>query len=174
MHPTSPTRRAFLGSSILTAAALPLAGPAAARPERTADFQYEITRTEDEWRKILTEYEYEILRNSGTEWAKSSALWEDYREGSFACRGCDLGVYSSDWRVELDKGWVFFSHAQPTTVMMDIDKAANYSMNGNVERTMIEAHCRRCGSHLGHILTVDGVLVHCINGASLSFEPAEA
>lgn len=172
MKPASPSRRAFMGSTLLSAAALPFAGAAQARPERNFDFIYEITRSEEEWRARLSKYEYEILRNSGTEWAKSSELWDDYREGMFHCRGCDLTVYSSEWRVELDKGWVFFSHAQPTTVLTDIDKAANYSMNASAARTMIEAHCRRCGSHLGHILTVEGQLVHCINGASLRFEPA--
>lgn len=172
MTETSTTRRAFLGGTALSVATLPLATGASARPERTADFAYEITRSEEEWRQILSDYEYEILRNSGTEWAKSSDYWDDYRDGMFACKGCKLDTYSSEWRVELDKGWVFFSHAQPTAVMMDIDKAANYSMSGNVARTMIEAHCRRCGSHLGHILTVEGKLVHCINGAALIFTPA--
>ena len=55
---------------------------------------------------------------------------------------------------------------------MDIDRGASYSMSGAGGKVMIEAHCRRCGSHLGHILTVDGKLVHCINGASLAFTPA--
>ena len=174
MTQTNTTRRAFLGTTVLSAATLPFAGAAHARPDRTADYQYEITRSEEEWRQILSEYEYEILRNSGTEWAKTSEFWDDYSEGKFFCKGCDLHNYSSEWRVELDKGWVFFAHSQPTTVLTDIDKAANYSMNGNAARTMIEAHCRRCGSHLGHILTVERKLVHCINGASLKFEPASA
>lgn len=165
------TRRAFLRSGIASTATLPFAGAAMARPDRTADFTYEITRTEEEWRLKLTDYEYEILRNSGTEWARSSAWWDDYREGEFSCKGCDLHNYSSDWRVNIDKGWVFFAHAQPTTVLTDIDKGATYSINANTGQTMIEAHCRRCGSHLGHILIVEGQLVHCINGAALDFRP---
>ncbi len=62
----------------------------------------------------------------------------------------------------------------PTAVLTDIDKAANYSMNGSVGRTLIEVHCRRCGSHLGHLLNVEKKLVHCINGVALKFEPAGA
>ncbi|MEM9778776.1 MAG: peptide-methionine (R)-S-oxide reductase, partial [Pseudomonadota bacterium] len=113
------TRRSFLGSTVLDGAALPFAGSAEARPGRTGDFVYEIQRTEEEWRKRLSDFEYLVLRESGTEWAKSSDLWDDYREGEFHCRGCDMHVYSSNWRVELDKGWVFFSNAQPTNVLMD-------------------------------------------------------
>ena len=168
------TRRAFLGSTVLAGATLPFAGPAGARPERTSDYVYEITRTDAEWRRRLSEFEYEVLRNSGTEWARTSALWDDYREGEFYCKGCDLQLYSSEWRVPLDKGWVFFSHSLPTAVLTDIDKAADYAMNGSPGRTMIEVHCRRCGSHLGHLLNVENRLVHCINGVALKFEPAGA
>jgi len=169
------TRRAFLASSALAGATLPFTGTAQARPVRTDNYTYEIQRTEAEWREILTEFEYAILRDAGTEWAKSSDLWDDYREGEFLCKGCDLHVYSSEFRVELDKGYVFFSQSTPTHVMMDIDRGATYSMSGTAAgKDMIEAHCRRCGSHLGHILNVDGILVHCINGTSLKFEPTAA
>lgn len=168
------TRRAFLGSSVLAGAALPFSGLAVARPEPTSDYVYEVTRTEAEWRRRLSEFEYQVLRDGGTEWARTSALWEDYREGEFYCKGCDLHLYSSDWRVPLDKGWVFFAHSQPDAVLTDIDKSANYAMDGGNDRTLIEVHCRRCGSHMGHLLTVETELVHCINGVSLNFEPAAA
>lgn len=172
MKQTNPTRRAFLASTALATATLPFAGAAQARPDRTGDFVYEIQRTKEEWLEILSEYEYAILRDAGTEWAKSSDLWDDYRAGEFHCRGCDFHVYSSEWRVELDKGYVFFSQSTPTHVLMDIDRGSPYSMSGTGEGAMIEAHCRRCGSHLGHILTINGTLVHCINGTSLKFEPS--
>jgi len=168
------TRRAFLGSTVLAGAALPLAARVEARPERSGGYVYEVTRTDAEWRRLLSEFEYEVLRNAGTEWARTSELWDDYREGDFYCKGCDLPLYSSEWRVPLDKGWVFFAHSRPTAVLTDIDTAADYAMDGSVGRTMIEVHCRRCGSHLGHLLNVDRKLVHCINGVSLKFEPAGA
>ncbi|MEM8788370.1 MAG: peptide-methionine (R)-S-oxide reductase [Pseudomonadota bacterium] len=165
------TRRDFLAATAFAGVTIPFTSVAHARAAREHDYTYEIQRTEEEWLEILTEYEHSILRFNGTEWAKTSDLWDDYREGEFYCKGCDLHIYSSEWRVKLDKGWVFFSHGQPAAVLMDIDKAANYSMTGGIDRTMIEAHCRRCGSHLGHILMVDNKLVHCINGVSLKFEP---
>lgn len=173
MHPTQKhTRRAFLGSTIVAGASLPFAGAAKARAEGNSDFKYEFTQTEAEWRAQLSKYEYEILRNGGTEWARTSELWDDYREGNFFCKGCALHLYSSEWRAEIDKGWVFFTHSQKDAVLTAVDKAANYTMNPDAKRTMIEVHCRRCESHLGHILNADNQLVHCINGNSLNFEPA--
>ncbi|MEO0911466.1 MAG: peptide-methionine (R)-S-oxide reductase [Pseudomonadota bacterium] len=171
MPVTSPSRRAFLASAAFAGAGTALASPSAAKTVGS-DYQFEVTHTDEEWFERLTPEQYEILRQNGTEWPKSSPLWNDYRAGEFHCQGCGLHVYRSEWRVELDKGWVFFAHAVPNAVMMDIDKAANYTMNPSNARTMIEVHCRRCGSHLGHLLRVDGHLVHCINGAALDFRPA--
>ena len=174
MTDTRPTtRRAFLGSTMLATAGLPFAGSAAATPAGAADdFQFEVQKTEDEWREQLGDYHFQILRKGGTEWPKDSELWDDYRAGEFYCHGCDLHLYSSEWRAEIDKGWVFFTHSQPNAVLTGIDKSADYSMTMSHKRTLIEAHCRRCGSHLGHILNVGKQLVHCVNGASLQFVPA--
>lgn len=173
-NPTLTRRRVLVSGTtgVATAALAPAATAAsAAAPD---GFQYEVTRTEDEWKSMLSADEYDILRNGGTEWPLSSPLATDYREGSFACKGCGLELYRSEWRVPLDKGWVFFTHSQPNAVLTDIDKAANYAMQPGAERTLIEVHCRRCGSHLGHILVVDRKLVHCVNGASLVFTPSTA
>ncbi len=177
------TRRAFLGSTALAGATAAFGGTGASAQSHPkygeSDYQFEIMRTDEEWRGILTEYEHSILRLGGTEWPKSNPLWEDYREGAFSCRGCDLDLYSSDHRVELNKGWVFFAHSQPNAVLTGIDTGSPYSPNASMSETkrrkaLIEAHCRRCGSHLGHILIISGKLVHCINGTSLKFDPSTA
>lgn len=174
MHSKNPpTRRAFLGSALLSGAAIPFAGPAMARPGAGDDFSFEIIRTDEEWRAMLSEEEYQILREGETEWPRSNPLWDDYRAGEFCCRGCDLPLYSSDWRAEIDKGWVFFRHSEPNAVLTAIDTATDYSMGAAPARTAIEMHCRRCGSHLGHILNVDAQLVHCVNGTALTFVPVE-
>lgn len=169
----SPSRRAFLASAAAVGAGSALGTHAGAKTVGS-DFEFEIQFTEEEWQERLTPEQFEILRKNGTEWPKSSPLWNETRAGAYHCQGCGLHAYRSEWKVELDKGWVFFAHAVPNAVLMDIDKAANYSMNPSNARTMIEAHCRRCGSHLGHILRVDGQLVHCINGTALDFRSAEA
>lgn len=173
MPKQSPSRRAFLASAAFAGASTTFVSSASAKTVGS-DFQFEVTFTDEEWVERLTPAQYEILRRNGTEFPLTSPLWNEERAGSYHCQGCELHVYQSDWKVELDKGWVFFAHAQPNTVMMDIDKAGNYTMNPINARTMIEAHCRRCGSHLGHILNVDGQLVHCINGTALDFRPTSA
>lgn len=166
-------RRGFLTRALLAATALPtwITSRAYAKPARDFTFDYEITRTEEEWHALLSDYEYAILRKGGTEWARSSPLWDDYRAGSFLCKGCELHLYASQWRVELTKGWVFFSHSQPTAVMTDIDPGNPYGMQAKDAVPEIEVHCRRCGSHLGHLLIIEDKLVHCINGTSLLFLP---
>lgn len=167
-----PSRRLFLGSTLLAWASLPFVRAARAFPQRNTSYVYPVQRTEDEWREMLSEDEYAILRGGGTEYPQSSALWNDYSEGTFTCRGCGLHVYSSNWRVEIDKGWVFFAHSEPTAVLTDIDKSAPYGGMAAQAPALIEAHCRDCSSHLGHVLIVDGQLVHCINGLALTFEAA--
>ncbi len=173
MRPDRTTRRALLGSAAFATASLTL-GRTASAQDREAEFAYEVRRSETEWRALLGEDEYHVLREGGTEWPQTSALWDDYSEGRFACRGCDLALYDSEWRAPIDKGWVFFYHAQPNAVLTSVDEAGAYTGMVEPNRTLIEVHCRRCGSHLGHILGVEGEIVHCINGTSLAFSPAAA
>jgi len=135
------------------------------------DFQYSYQKTEAEWRAQLSEAEYAILREGKTEKKKSSPLWKEKRAGTYKCQGCDLLVYSSDYKVKLNKGWAFFRQSEPDSVLLGIDLVTKYGgkkKNGSV----MEVHCRRCGGHFGHILYVKGEILHCINGASLNFEGA--
>lgn len=178
MSPLNLNRRAFLASTAMGALASGLAGPASAGRLATADtdgeFQFEVRRSEGEWRSALDPAEFEVLREGKTEAPFSSPFWDDYSAGDFHCRGCDLHLYASTWRANIDKGWVFFDHSMPNAVLTGIDAEINYSMDGLSLTTGIEVHCRRCGSHLGHVLLVDGGIVHCINGVSLGFVPAQA
>lgn len=175
MPPT--TRRAFLTTTAIagaSAAILTTQARAKIAPPGSGDYPYEVTRTEAEWREMLSQEEYEILRENGTEFPFSNPMWEDYSEGEFHCRGCDLHLYSSDWRAQIEMGWVFFHHAQANALLMAIDTAEDFPMNPDPNRTMIEVHCRRCGSHQGHIVEVEGDVVHCINGTSLVRRPVAA
>jgi len=176
-HPT-PTRRRFLSSagvSALSVAALAAPGTAASQTGAAGDdFTFEITRTEAEWRARLSPEEYDILRGGQTELPGTSPLWQDFTEGTFHCRGCDLPLYTSNWRAPVDKGWVFFAHAVPNSVLTGIDVPQEAYGMGSDWPNLIETHCRRCGSHLGHILLVDGDVLHCINGTALHLEPDAA
>lgn len=177
-------RRAFLGGTALGVAALarpPGRATAGTLASSSDDFQFEIQRSDDEWRAMLDDHEYNILRRGGTEKPRSSLYWEDNPEGTYHCKGCDLHVYSSEWKVVWkSKGWVFFRHAEPNATLTAIDRVmpAAYGGSGMLDENagvaLVETHCRRCGSHLGHTLVLNLILINCINGAALNFRPAAA
>lgn len=176
MTETDIGRRSFLSRSAIAALGVVAAGSprSAAGSEIGEAFQFEITRTEEEWRARLSKEEFNILRKGSTELPNTSPLVKETSNGIYCCKGCDLSLYESTWKVPLDIGWVFFQHAVPRTVLMSIDGEPPSGMGDSVVPAMIEAHCRRCGSHLGHIVIAEEKLVHCINGASLIFDRARA
>lgn len=138
-------------------------------------YTYEITRPREDWLKQLGQHDFDILRLGKTEVPKSSSVWNETRSGDYHCKGCQLPNYTSKWKVELDKGWTFFRQSLTNSLLMSVDwpdGAADVA--GLEDLAAIEVHCRRCGSHMGHILLVDGALLHCINGASLTFHKAAA
>ena len=153
------TRRGFLASS---AAMLGLGRAASAADER-----FEISRSEAEWRAMLSDLEYQVMREEATERAYTSPLNDETRDGTFLCKGCDLELYASETKFDSGTGWPSFYEALPNAIGTKADRS--FFM------TRTECHCRRCGSHLGHIFD-DGPPPtgkrHCINGVSLSFRPA--
>lgn len=170
---TSPSRRQFLTS----AAGAGLAGATLRGAHAGAiqgGFAYEVVRSESEWRSMLTDAEYKILREGETEEKFSSPLVKNEEAGEYCCRGCELKIYDQEWQVYPDKGWVFFRHSDPNAVLTSVDGNPYISGVDVREYTLIEVHCRRCGSHFGHVLTVDGETLHCVNGTSLQFHPASA
>ncbi|MEO1307534.1 MAG: peptide-methionine (R)-S-oxide reductase [Pseudomonadota bacterium] len=172
----SVSRRNFLYASTGLAALGAFGTPADARWVSGDDsFPYEVTRTEAEWRAMLNEDEYKILRQGYTETPKTSPFWDMTSEeaGTYHCKGCDLAIYDAQWKTVLDIGWVFFQHSAPNTVMTGIEWPDGSGMMEEFKTlTAMEAHCRRCGSHLGHIVAIKGQVLHCINGASLTFQSA--
>lgn len=173
---TKLSRRHFFASS--AASAVAVGSMASARvPARLSDenFTYEVNRTDEEWQNMLKGDEYAILREGFTEQPKSSALWDETRNGTYHCKGCELHVFDASWKRELDKGWVFFYHSVPNAVMTDIDgPTPEYGGMTNGQTATAEIHCRRCGSHLGHLLLVEKEMTHCINGAAMTFNEATA
>ena len=153
-------RRDFL----LSAAAAPLA---ATVPGLAFGAQFEVTRTDAEWRAMLSKLEYKVMRREGTERAGSSPLDKNYADGTYHCRGCDLALYSSETKYDSTTGWPSFWQALPDAIRTKEDR--------KLLRVRTECHCRRCGSHLGHIFN-DGPKPtgkrHCLNGVSLVFRAA--
>jgi peptide-methionine (R)-S-oxide reductase len=130
---------------------------------------FEIEKSDDEWRRLLTPAQFDVLRQHGTERPFSSPLDHEKRKGTFACAGCDLPVYSSDTKFDSGTGWPSFYQPLPDAIGTSVDRSFF------MKRT--EVHCRRCGGHLGHVFD-DGPpptgLRYCMNGVALKFTPAPA
>ncbi len=162
-------RRQFLtAATSLATAAIAGGGVFSAAPARAAaDGPFEVTRTEAEWRALLTPAEYAVMRDEKTERAGSSPLDALYDDGTYHCRGCDLPLYPSATKFDSGTGWPSFWDSLPDAIGTKADRSF-FSV-----RT--ECHCARCGSHLGHIFD-DGPaptgLRHCLNGVSLAFRAA--
>jgi peptide-methionine (R)-S-oxide reductase len=127
---------------------------------------FEITRTEAEWRAMLTAEQFRVLRKHGTERAGTSPLDKQYARGTYACAGCDLPLFKSDTKFDSGTGWPSF--------WAPIDGAIRTTSDRSLFMTRTETHCRRCGGHLGHVFD-DGPkptgLRYCMNGAALKFLP---
>lgn len=174
-----PTRRQILTAAAASIVSVPTVTTAARAAYKASDdtFPYEVMRSEKEWRELLGDFGYSIMREGGTEPQFTSPLWNETRPGIYVCRGCGLEIYDARWKTVIeDKGWLFFVHGQPNALMMGIDwpDGADRSDPKYDQLTSVETHCRRCGSHMGHYFNVGGRLLQCINGTSLDFIPAEA
>src|SRR6266699_5086723 len=104
---------------------------------------FEITRTEAEWRAMLTAEQFRVLRKHGTERAGTSPLDKQYARGTYACAGCDLPLFKSDTKFDSGTGWPSF--------WAPIDGAIRTTTARSFFMTRTETHCRRCGGHLGHV-----------------------
>jgi len=128
--------------------------------------KFEVEKSDEEWRRILTPAQYDVLRKHGTERAGTSPLNHEKRKGTFACAGCELPLFSSETKFESGTGWPSFWQPLTNAIGTSVDKA--FFM------TRTEVHCRRCGGHLGHVFD-DGPkptgLRYCMNGVALKFAP---
>ena len=126
-----------------------------------------VSRTDDEWRALLTPEQFAVLRQAQTEQPYSSPLTGEKRRGMYGCGGCGQEVFSSQTKYNSRTGWPSFWRPRPSTVRQKRDRSEG------LDRTKVE--CSRCGCHLGHVFG-DGPpptrLRYCLNGAGLKFSPA--
>lgn len=124
-------------------------------------------RTEEEWRSVLSEEEYRVLRERGTEPKFSGDLLDVKDSGVFRCAGCGTVLFESEQKFGSNTGWPsFYDVAAAGQVQTEVDTSHG------MER--LEVHCGTCGGHLGHIFE-DGPEPtgkrYCINSVALDFEP---
>jgi peptide-methionine (R)-S-oxide reductase len=157
-------RRTFIklaggGASLLTLPQLFIANPALA-----AERIEKISRSDAEWKKLLSPAQYDVLRREGTEAPFTSPLDHEKRSGMFVCAACDLPLFPSKFKFDSGTGWPSFYDVLPGHVETTTD------FKLVLPRT--EYHCARCGGHHGHVFD-DGPkptgLRYCNNGVALKF-----
>jgi peptide-methionine (R)-S-oxide reductase len=157
---------ALFGALALVAAVAP--APKAEKKGSNAVIE-KVVKTEDEWKKVLTPEQFNVLRKHGTERAFTSPLNDNHQKGVFVCAACGLTLYSSDQKFESGTGWPsFWAPIDPSHIGTTTDRS--------FFQTRTEVHCARCGGHLGHVFE-DGPkptgLRYCMNGVAMKFEPAK-
>lgn len=128
-----------------------------------------IRKSDAEWRTELTPEQYRITREHGTEFAFTSSLNAEKRDGVYSCVCCGEALFAADAKYDSGSGWPSFFAPLSTD-------AVGQSTDRSLLMTRTEVHCARCGAHLGHLFP-DGPaptgLRYCVNGVSLDFKPKE-
>ena len=134
----------------------------------TTNQEYEVQKTEQEWKETLSPEAFKVLRKHGTERAGTSPLDKVYDDGTYICAGCGQPLFSSDTKFNSGTGWPSFYQPLEDAVATTTDRS--------LFMTRTEVHCNRCGGHLGHVFG-DGPKPtgqrYCMNGVSLEFVPED-
>ncbi|MCF6297205.1 MAG: peptide-methionine (R)-S-oxide reductase MsrB [Flavobacteriaceae bacterium] len=128
-----------------------------------------VTKTEEEWKSILTDQEYFVLRQKGTDRAGGEGYTKHFEKGTYVCRACNAQLFESGSKYESHCGWPSFDDAIKGTI--DFVKDSTHGM------IRTEITCTQCDGHLGHLFD-DGPKEttgkrYCVNTSSIKFVKAD-
>jgi len=132
---------------------------------------YEVTKSDEEWRKELTPEEYAVLRQAGTERPFVGEYTDTETTDVYRCRACQAELFKSDTKFESHCGW-------PSFYAPLAEERVEYIEDLSTGSKRVEVRCANCGSHLGHVFEGEGYGTptdqrFCINSISMTLEPAE-
>lgn len=126
---------------------------------------FEIDKSDDEWRELLSPDRYAVLRKSATEAPFTGSLLHVNADGVFSCAGCDQTLFTSAQKFDSGCGWPSFDACEPGTIIERADTS--------LFRERTEILCAKCGGHLGHVFN-DGPtptgLRYCVNSLAIDFD----
>ena len=155
--------------TLLSAFLMSCNGNAQKKSNKDSSENYEVNKTEAEWKKELSAEEFDVLRNAATERPFSSELNNIKEPGTFVCAACGNELYKTEHKFMSGTGWPSFDRA--------IKDGVDYGSDSKLGYQRDEVHCAKCGGHLGHVFN-DGPSEttgkrHCINGVAMDFIPEE-
>jgi len=132
----------------------------------TATPEFKIQKTNEAWKKTLSEKEYYVLREAGTERAFTGKYNNFYKKGTYTCKACNTSLFKSEHKFDSGTGWPSFDAPIKGSIGYTTDNDLGYSRS--------EIHCNTCGCHLGHVFN-DGPREttgkrYCVNSVSLTFQ----
>ncbi len=134
-----------------------------------SNHSFSLSKTEEEWKKELTDDEYWVLREKGTERPFSGKYDLHFEVGKYSCKGCGEVLFDSGSKFNSHCGWPAFDQEIEKGKILEI-RDTSHGM------TRIEIVCGKCGGHLGHVFddgpTATG-LRYCVNSISLEFKEEE-
>ena len=137
--------------------------------EKKTTETFKVTKTPAEWKAQLTDMQYYVMRQQGTEPPFSSPLDKNFKKGTYYCVADGTPLFKSENKFDSGTGWPSFDRPVKGNVGIAKDNKLGYSRN--------EVHCAVCGGHLGHVFNDGPVQTtgkrYCIDGVALKFVPAK-